>query len=299
MSPPPPAEDTLRRRSHPFLFPKAQSTVLPDPSRFFSPHLLSAPLPTNSFFPKLCAQKNGDQPEYIHPYLIKSSLSSLSLCYPSQFSNSAFTYQIFNPDLTISASNNTDPNSTHVVSSFNDLSLTLDFPSSNLKFFLGGEICSCLPHPLHLRLLSGDDCEITVLEDLKYKSIDGELVGVVGDSWVLKSDPVSVTWHSIRGELVAWTLPALAREGVGEGWKGFLYALEGIYDKEGALSKIRSLNGYDDGNSLTNLLWWIHSRGDAEEGVRGEGSYAGLVTTVTRMMNCVLLSSLCIEIGLE
>ncbi|XP_057491532.1 glucan endo-1,3-beta-D-glucosidase ARB_01444-like [Actinidia eriantha] len=679
--PPPPAEDTLRRRSHPFLFPKAQSTVLPDPSRFFSPHLLSAPLPTNSFFQNFVL-KNGDQPEYIHPYLIKSSLSSLSLCYPSQFSNSAFTYQIFNPDLTISASNNTDPNSTHVVSSFSDLSLTLDFPSSNLKFFLvrgspyltcvatsnvsisistihailhfssnssltkhtislnnnqqwllytsspiqlshdvssinsGGflgiiriailpdsnptyeaildRFSSCYPvsgdavftkpycleynwekkgwgdllmlaHPLHLRLLSGDDCEITVLEDLKYKSIDGELVGVVGDSWVLKSDPVSVTWHSIRGvkeesypeiiyalckdvealnpatisttssyffgkliaraarlaliaeelcyidvipvirkflkdtiepwldgtfgangflydgkwggivtkqgaldsgadfgfgifndhhyhlgyflyaiavlakidpawgrkykpqaysimadfmnlgrgrnsnyprlrcfdlwklhswaggltefadgrnqestseavngyysaalmglaygdthlvaigstlsameihsaqkwwhvregdtlyaqdftrenrvvgvlwankrdsglwfappewrecrlgiqllpllpisealfsdigfvrELVAWTLPALAREGVGEGWKGFLYALEGIYDKEGALSKIRSLNGYDDGNSLTNLLWWIHSRGDAEEGGEGGG----------------------------
>ncbi|GFZ18975.1 glycosyl hydrolase family 81 protein [Actinidia rufa] len=478
MSSPPPPEETLRRRSLPFLFPEAQSTVLPDPSRFFSPHLLSSPLPTNSFFQNFVL-KNGDQPEYIHPYIIKSSMSSLSLCYPSQLSNSAFIYQIFNPNLTISASNNTNPNSTHIVSSFSDLSLTLDFPSSNLKFFLvrgnpyltciatsnvrisistihailqfssnssltkytislnnnqqwllytsspiqlshdissinSGEFSgiiriallpdsnpkyeaildrfsSCYPvsgdavftkpycleykwekkgwgdllmlaHPLHLRLLSGDDSEITVLEDLKYKSIDGELVGVVGDSWVLKSDPVSVTWHSIRGvkeesypeiiyalskdvealnpatisttssyfygkliaraarlaviaeelnyidvipviwkflkdtiepwldgtfgangfldsglwfappkwrecrlgiqllpllpisevlfseigyvrELVAWTLPALAREGVEEGWKGFLYALEGIYDKEGALSKIRSLNG--------------------------------------------------------
>ncbi|GFZ18994.1 glycosyl hydrolase family 81 protein [Actinidia rufa] len=538
---PPPLEETLRRRSHPFLFPEAQSTVLPDPSRFFSPHLLSSPLPTNSFFQNFVL-KNGDQPEYIHPYIIKSSMSSLSLCYPSQFSNSAFIYQIFNRDLTISASNNTDPNSTHIVSSFSDLSLTLDFPSSNLKFFLvrgnpyltciatsnvrisistihailqfssnssltkytislnnnqqwllytsspiqlshdissinSGEFSgiiriallpdsnpkyeaildrfsSCYPvsgdavftkpycleykwekkgwgdllilaHPLHLRLLSGDDSEITVLEDLKYKSIDGELVGVVGDSWVLKSDPVSVTWHSIRGvkeesypeiiyalskdvealnpatisttssyfygkliaraarlaviaeelnyidvipviwkflkdtiepwldgtfganameihsaqtwwhvregdtlyaqdftrenrvvgvlwankrdsglwfappqwrecrlgiqllpllpisevlfseigfvrDLVAWTLPALAREGVEEGWKGFLYALEGIYNKEGALSKIRSLNGYDDGNSLTNLLWWIHSRDNEGEGCEGE-----------------------------
>ncbi|PSR87798.1 Endo-1,3(4)-beta-glucanase [Actinidia chinensis var. chinensis] len=681
MSSPPPPEETLRRRSLPFLFPEAQSTVLPDPSRFFSPHLLSSPLPTNSFFQNFVL-KNGDQPEYIHPYIIKSSLCSLSLCYPSQLSNSAFIYQIFNPDLTISASNNINPNSTHIVSSFSDLSLTLDFPSSNLKFFLvrgnpyltciatsnvrisistihailqfssnssltkytislnnnqqwllytssptqlshdissinSGEFSgiiriallpdsnpkyeaildrfsSCYPvsgdavftkpycleykwekkgwgdllmlaHPLHLRLLSGDDSEITVLEDLKYKSIDGELVGVVGDSWVLKSDPVSVTWHSIRGvkeesypeiiyalskdvealnpatisttssyfygkliaraarlaviaeelnyidvipviwkflkdtiepwldgtfgangflydrkwggivtkqgaldsgadfgfgifndhhyhlgyflyaiavlskidpawgrkykpqaysimadfmnlgrgensnyprlrcfdlwklhswaggltefgdgrnqestseavngyysaalmglaygdahlvavgstlsameihsaqtwwhvregdtlyaqdftrenrvvgilwankrdsglwfappkwrecrlgiqllpllpisevlfseigyvrELVAWTLPALAREGVEEGWKGFLYALEGIYDKEGALSKIRSLNGYDDGNSLTNLLWWIHSRDNEEEGCEGGG----------------------------
>lgn len=74
-------------------------------------------------------------------------------------------------------------------------------------------------------------------------------------------------------ELVKWTLPALGREGVGEGWKGFLYAMEGIYDKEGALEKIRKLNGYDDGNSLTNLLWWIHSRGDEEEGRFEGGKY--------------------------
>ena len=63
-------------------------------------------------------------------------------------------------------------------------------------------------------------------------------------------------------DLVAWTLPALARDGVGEGWKGFVYALEGIYDKEAALTKTRALNGHDDGNSLTNLLWWLHSRGN-------------------------------------
>ncbi|KAF8012792.1 hypothetical protein BT93_I0828 [Corymbia citriodora subsp. variegata] len=56
-----------------------------------------------------------------------------------------------------------------------------------------------LAHPLHLRLLSREDSRVTVLEDFKYRSIDGDLVGVVGDSWVLRSRPVSVTWHSIRG----------------------------------------------------------------------------------------------------
>uniref|UniRef100_A0A5B6ZHC3 glucan endo-1,3-beta-D-glucosidase n=1 Tax=Davidia involucrata TaxID=16924 RepID=A0A5B6ZHC3_DAVIN len=682
MSPPPPPPQSHKRQ--PFLFPQTQSTVLPDPSLFFSPDLLSSPLPTNSFFQNFVL-KNGDQPEYIHPYLIKSSLSSLTLCYPSQFSNSAFTYQIFNADLTISASNNSNPNSTHIISSYSDLSVTLDLPSSKLRFFLvrGSPFLTCavtdsvalsistihailqfssnssltkytiklnnnqtwllyssspvnlshdistitsgvfsgiiriallpdsdprfeaildrfsscypesgdagftkpfyleykwekkgwgdllmLAHPLHLRLLSASDSEVTVLEDFKYKSIDGELVGVVGDSWVLKTDPVSVTWHSIRDikeesypeiifalvkdvealnsatistassyfygkliaraarlaliaeevsfpevipairkylkdaiepwldgtfaangflydkkwggivtkqgsldsgadfgfgiyndhhyhlgyflyaiavlakidpvwgrkyrpqayslmadfmnlgrransnyprlrcfdlwklhswaggltefadgrnqestseavnayysaalmglaygdthlvaigstlsameiqsaqtwwhvregddlyaedftrenrvvgvlwankrdsglwfappawrecrlgiqllpllpisevlfsdvvfvrELVRWTLPALAREGVGEGWKGFVYALEGIYDKEGALDKIRSLNEFDDGNSLTNLLWWIHSRGDeGAEGSEGGGGF--------------------------
>jgi endo-1,3(4)-beta-glucanase len=62
-------------------------------------------------------------------------------------------------------------------------------------------------------------------------------------------------------DLVEWAFPALERDGVGEGWKGFLCALEGIYDKDGALEKIRKLSGFDDGNSLSNLLWWIHSRG--------------------------------------
>lgn len=61
-------------------------------------------------------------------------------------------------------------------------------------------------------------------------------------------------------DLVERALPYLEKDGVGEGWKGFLYALQGIYDKEGALEKIRKLSGFDDGNSFTNLLWWIHSR---------------------------------------
>eukprot|EP01018_Ginkgo_biloba_P014626 Gb_25115 [translate_table: standard] len=61
-------------------------------------------------------------------------------------------------------------------------------------------------------------------------------------------------------ELVQWTYPALNRDGVGEGWKGFVYALEGMYDRESALNKVMALNGFDDGNSLTNLLWWIYTR---------------------------------------
>ncbi|KAL8044313.1 hypothetical protein ABFX02_08G038700 [Erythranthe guttata] len=314
MSPPP--QTVGRHHSRPFLFPQTHSTVLPDPSQFFSPNLTSAPLPTNSFFQNFVL-KNGDQPEYIHPYLIKSSQSSLTLCYPSQFKSPAFIYQSFISDLTISNSNNPNPNANHVVSSFSDLGVTLDFPSGNLRFFLvrGSPFLTCsvinsvslsistvhavieltpnssctkytiklnnnqtwllyasspvnfthdtknitssvfsgviriaalpnsdpkfdsvldrfsscypvrgdavftkpfsleykwekkgwgdllmLAHPLHLRLLSDSDSDsITILEDFKYNSIDGDLVGVVGDSWVLKTDPVSVTWHSIKG----------------------------------------------------------------------------------------------------
>ncbi|GLJ15533.1 hypothetical protein SUGI_0255110 [Cryptomeria japonica] len=62
-------------------------------------------------------------------------------------------------------------------------------------------------------------------------------------------------------ELVEWTVPALSRKGVEESWKGFLYSLESLYDKDSALQKVKTLKGYDDGNSLTNLLWWIYTRG--------------------------------------
>ena len=57
-------------------------------------------------------------------------------------------------------------------------------------------------------------------------------------------------------ELVEWTMPFLSSQG----WKGMTYALQGIYDKKTALQNIRKLTGFDDGNSFTNLLWWIHNR---------------------------------------
>ncbi|KAK4749104.1 hypothetical protein SAY87_026553 [Trapa incisa] len=305
--PPPP--------NFPFLFPTAQSSILPDPSLFFSPSLLSTPLPTNSFFQNFTL-KDGNVPEYIHPYLIKLGLSCLSLCFPSsRFSTPAFVYQVFNADLTISTES-LDHGMTsgrHIISYFDDLSITLDFPSSNLRFFLvrgspfltfsvlkgtpivfttihavlslysdkshtkhtiklnndqtwviytsspinlahdistitsdtfsgivrvaimpspdyepildrfsssyavSGEASLSRPffleykwhkrgwgnllmlaHSLHLRLLSPNDCEVEVLEGFRYNSIDGDLVGIVGDSWALKPDPVSITWHSIR-----------------------------------------------------------------------------------------------------
>jgi endo-1,3(4)-beta-glucanase len=57
-----------------------------------------------------------------------------------------------------------------------------------------------LANPLHIQLLCKTvDCDVTVLSDFKYRSIDGDLVGIVGDSWLLKTYPISVTWHSSLG----------------------------------------------------------------------------------------------------
>ncbi|KAL6139449.1 hypothetical protein ACLB2K_057753 [Fragaria x ananassa] len=120
-----------------FAFPESQSTVLPDPSQFFTSDLLSTPLPTNSFFQNFVLG-NGDNPEYFHPYQIKSSGSSLSLSYPNRIPTTTSILQNFTADLIISATQDYADyqQQGHVVSSFNDLSVTLDFPSSNLRFFL-------------------------------------------------------------------------------------------------------------------------------------------------------------------
>ncbi|GJW62299.1 probable endo-1,3(4)-beta-glucanase [Tanacetum coccineum] len=54
-----------------------------------------------------------------------------------------------------------------------------------------------LANPLHIKLI--DDCLVSKVDGFKYDSLEGELIGVVGDLWVLKTDPVSITWHSIKG----------------------------------------------------------------------------------------------------
>ncbi|WVZ07734.1 hypothetical protein V8G54_021080 [Vigna mungo] len=57
-----------------------------------------------------------------------------------------------------------------------------------------------LAHPLHVKLLSNNKTgNIAILHDFKYSSIDGDLVGVVGDSWKLQMNPIPVTWHSNKG----------------------------------------------------------------------------------------------------
>ncbi|XP_031481517.1 ascus wall endo-1,3(4)-beta-glucanase [Nymphaea colorata] len=288
-------------------FPAVHSPALLDPPPFFSDDLRQPPLPTNSFWQNLVL-KFGDQPEYIHPYLIRSAGGSLSVCYPSRFVSPGFLYQIFIADLTISSS--TTPTGGHTISAFDDLSITLDYPgglsfplvrgspfltaefssaagvsistihailsltstpdlskhvitlnngqtwliysSSPLRFsqtigsltagrFSGVLRIAFLPdpsaepildlfrsaypisgsavltkpfsfqyewrkrgtgdllllaHPLHRRLLPPS---ATVLPAVCYRSIDGDLVGVVGDSWTLLTNAIPITWHSMSG----------------------------------------------------------------------------------------------------
>ncbi|KAG9448708.1 hypothetical protein H6P81_008673 [Aristolochia fimbriata] len=301
-----------------FLFPEIQSPVLPDPSLFFSPNLLSSPLPTNSFFQNF-ALNNGDQPVYVQPYLVKSSNASLSLSFPLFLYTLALISNTFSRDLTVStAESNRSPGAglKHVITSYDDLSVTLRLPP-DLTFYLvrgspyltftvdnptsvsistnhsilsvthnpsftkhtlvlsnnqtwllysssplhlisstnscliskpyfgvirlailpsseplyqkvldryctrypvsgtaklthhfrinyewkkkgRGELL-LLAHPLHVQLLTNEDHDFRILKEFKYDSIDGDLVGVVAERWSLETDPVSATWHSIRG----------------------------------------------------------------------------------------------------
>ncbi|TVU09395.1 hypothetical protein EJB05_42867 [Eragrostis curvula] len=298
------------------VFPRATSTVLPDPARFFAPGLLNAPLPTNYSFQNFVL-KNGDQPEYLHPYSIRSTGGKLTICYPTRNVTPSYIIQTIVADLTISSPSDA-AGGDHRVVAFDDLSVTLDVSPSLRAHLVRGcpyvtlttaqgagavdisvasvhafiEVAPCgdagakwrlrmnsgqtfllyasapirlaqtgtsqlsapgfsgviriaylpdafmepvldrysgcfptageaalnrpfcveyhwrkagpgellmLAHPLHLRLLSNDSGGVRVLDDFRYRSIDGDLVGVVGDSWVLRTDPVSTTWHSTHG----------------------------------------------------------------------------------------------------
>jgi endoglucanase Acf2 len=65
--------------------------------------------------------------------------------------------------------------------------------------------------------------------------------------------------HYVK-ELVDWATESINNENVTDAWRGFIYALKAIYDPRAALEAATSLNGHDDGNSYSNLLWWIHTR---------------------------------------
>ncbi|XP_047056355.1 probable endo-1,3(4)-beta-glucanase ARB_01444 [Lolium rigidum] len=254
--------------------------------------LLAAPLPTNSFFQNF-ALNNGDQPEYIHPYSVKSAAGALTVCYPKTVHSPPFHAQTFVADLTLSSPSAATPAAPHRIAAFDDLSVTLDFAPSLRAFLVRGspfvtvatagagvpvDISLASVHAFleaaprddtltrwRLRMNSGQTfllyasapirlsmssvtqlaapgfsgvirvaflpdaameavldrysgcfptggeaalnrpfsvdyaCGVRVLEDFRYRSIDGDLVGVVGDAWALTTDPVLPTWHSTRG----------------------------------------------------------------------------------------------------
>lgn len=104
-------------------FPSVNNIAAPYPPPFFAEQLRHAPLPTNSPWQNLVLG-NGTQPEYIHPYLLQSANGSLSISYPKRTVELGLIYQVFIANIIISA---LVPGH-HVISSFDDLSVTLQLP---------------------------------------------------------------------------------------------------------------------------------------------------------------------------
>jgi endo-1,3(4)-beta-glucanase len=67
-------------------------------------------------------------------------------------------------------------------------------------------------------------------------------------TWIRDAYPVVST---------ALTRPSPA---LGEGWRGLIYLAHAIIEPETAWTEVNSLTGFDDGNSLTNSLYWVATR---------------------------------------
>ncbi|CAI5974613.1 unnamed protein product [Closterium sp. NIES-64] len=60
--------------------------------------------------------------------------------------------------------------------------------------------------------------------------------------------------HEFAKQLVEWAQPVLTRATTHE-WRNFAWALQALYDPQGARTNIAALTAFDDGNSKTNMLW--------------------------------------------
>ena len=68
--------------------------------------------------------------------------------------------------------------------------------------------------------------------------------------------------------------PATVSPGIGEGWKGFIYMTHAVIDPVAAWNECQTLNGYDDGNTKANTLYWLATRPGAEN-IGGGGGGGG------------------------
>ncbi|CAI6002202.1 unnamed protein product, partial [Closterium sp. NIES-65] len=59
--------------------------------------------------------------------------------------------------------------------------------------------------------------------------------------------------HEFAKQLVEWAQPVLSGTATDE-WRGFAWALQALYDPQGARTNIAALTAFDDGNSKTNML---------------------------------------------
>ncbi|PVU91932.1 hypothetical protein BB561_004115 [Smittium simulii] len=77
---------------------------------------------------------------------------------------------------------------------------------------------------------------------------------------MLPFTPISFSLFDKTWLHAAWptikTRTLISGREIEDGWKGFMLMAGSIVEKDKLISQIRSLKGYDNGNSKTNALWW-------------------------------------------
>lgn len=111
--------------SHHQPFPAVENRAAASPSSLWADHINAPPYPTNTPWQNFVLN-TGTCHENLHPFLVQLQPDSLSICYPPRAATPGFIFTPFVADLTFRLQ---DCNSStrHVVSRYDDLSVTIDF----------------------------------------------------------------------------------------------------------------------------------------------------------------------------
>ncbi len=77
---------------------------------------------------------------------------------------------------------------------------------------------------------------------------------------MLPFTPISEEYMEHDWNVEQWPILSNAAPRASEEWRGFIYLSQAVFDKENAWRNILTLTKFDDGNSLTNSLYWIATR---------------------------------------
>ena len=99
---------------------------------------------------------------------------------------------------------------------------------------------------MNIRQSDGRVTEIYVLDGYEGSGyVDGDLVGLVTGTGGLSGGGGAQFRLNLKPN---------------DAWKNFLYTIESVSDKATAWTHVQELTGFDDGNTKTNMLYWVATR---------------------------------------
>lgn len=180
-------------------FPITENLAAPPPSAFWSPSLTNFPLPTNTAWLNFVLNE-GSVPEYLHPYLIQVKDGTLTVCFPFRIVHPSFIIQAFVPNLTIGTPD-AGSTSKHVVTFFDDLSVTLELPNHvTAPLVRGCPYITCIFNEFTIPTFSTIHAVLKVTPD---KSRTKHKVSMNnGQTWLIySSDPLHLTSNLVVNEV--------------------------------------------------------------------------------------------------